>query len=139
MAISARLMATAVPLSVWTKCVPFSPLCLIADSQPAGLVVGAIGGAGHFAVFARFAAAGHPGLEIELAIGRPAQIAGGRVDHAVGNAQAVENVDIPGGRSSRACASLSSGSVKANISTLVNWWTRYRPRVARPWAPASVR
>ena len=36
-------------------------------------------------------------------------------------------------------ASLCSGSVKANISILVNWWTRYRPRVARPWAPASVR
>ena len=36
-------------------------------------------------------------------------------------------------------ASLCSGSVKANISTLVNWCTRYSPRDARPWAPASVR
>ena len=29
--------------------------------------------------------------------------------------------------------------VKANISTLVNWWTRYSPLLARPAAPASVR
>ena len=29
--------------------------------------------------------------------------------------------------------------MKANISTLVNWWTRYSPLLARPAAPASVR
>ena len=63
----------------------------IANAQPPGLIVGAIRGAGDFAIFARFAPARHPGFEIELAIGRPAQIAGGRVDDAIGNAQAVED------------------------------------------------
>ena len=29
--------------------------------------------------------------------------------------------------------------MKANISTFVNWWTRYNPLLARPAAPASVR
>ena len=87
----ARLMATAVPLSVWTNCVPFSPF-LVADVEPAGLVVGAVRGAGDFAVFAAVAAAGHPGFEVELAIGRAAEVAGGGVDHAVGNAEAVEDL-----------------------------------------------
>ena len=91
---SARLMATAVPLSVWTRCVPFSPLYLIADVEAAGLVVGAVRGAGDFAVFAAVAAAGHPGFEIELAIGRAAEVAGGDVEHAVGNAEAVEDLAL---------------------------------------------
>ncbi len=97
-----RLMATAVPLSVWTKCVPFFALVLVADVEPAGLVVGAVRRAGHFAVFARLAAAGHPGFEVELAIGRAAQVAGGGVDHVIGHAQAVEDLGIPARRSSRA-------------------------------------
>ena len=29
--------------------------------------------------------------------------------------------------------------MKANISTFVNWWTRYNPLLALPAAPASVR
>ena len=90
----ARLMATAVPLSVWTKCVPFSPLLLVADVEPAGLVVGAVAGAGDFAVLAAVAAAGHPGFEVELAIGRAAEVAAGGVDHAIGNAQAVEDLAL---------------------------------------------
>ena len=43
-------------------------------------------------IFAVVAAAGHPGFEIELAIGRAAEVAGGGVDHAIGNAQAVEDL-----------------------------------------------
>ena len=83
--------------------------------------------------------AGHPGLQVELAIGRAAQVAGGRIDHAIGNAQPVEQPALQAREAGPSIASLSSGSVKANISTLVNWWTRNSPRVARPWAPASVR
>ena len=88
---SARLMATAVPLSVWTSCVPFSPLHFVADVEPAGLVVGAVRGAGDFAVFAAVAAAGHPGFQVELAIGRAAEVARGDIEHAIRNAEAVED------------------------------------------------
>src|SRR5215218_9299779 len=42
--------------------------------------------------------------------------------------------------SSRSCsAGDSSGTTKANISTLSNWWTRKMPRVSLPAAPASRR
>ncbi len=75
-AMMARLTATAVPLSVWTNRVPFWPVGLIPDVEPAGLVVGAIRGAGDLAVFAVLAASGHPGFEVELAVGRAAQVAG---------------------------------------------------------------
>ena len=85
-------MATAVPLSVWTKLRAFFALDLVADVEPAGLVVGAVRGAGHFAVLAAAAAAGHPGFEVELAVGRAAEVAGGDVEHAVGNAEAVEDL-----------------------------------------------
>src|SRR5438045_1771954 len=44
-------------------------LLAVADVEAAGLVVGAVARAGDLAVFARLAAAGHPGLEVELAIG----------------------------------------------------------------------
>ena len=63
----------------------------VAESEPPRLVVGAVGGARHLAPLARLAAARHPGLEVELAVGRAAQVAGGGVDHAVGNAEAVED------------------------------------------------
>ena len=43
----------------------------VANIQPAGLVVGAVGGAGDLAPLASLAAAGHPGLQVELAIGGP--------------------------------------------------------------------
>ena len=81
---------------------PFFALVLEANAQPPGLIVGAIGGAGHLAVFARLAAAGHPGFQIELAIRGPAQIAGGRVDHAIGNSQPVENLALQAGKNIRA-------------------------------------
>ncbi len=64
----------------------------IADIQPARLVIGAVRGAGHLAVFAVLAAAGHPGFEVELAVGRPAQVARADVEHAIGNAQRLEQV-----------------------------------------------
>ena len=66
------------------------PAQFVADVQPPGLVVGAVGGAGDFAPLARLPAAGHPRFQIVLAVGRAAQVAGGRVDHAVGNSQFVE-------------------------------------------------
>ena len=37
------------------------------------------------------AAAGHPRFQVELAIRRPAQVAGGDIEHAIRNAQAVED------------------------------------------------
>ena len=64
----------------------------VADVEPAGLVVGAVRGAGDFAILAAVAAAGHPGFQVELAIGRAAEVAGGDVEHAVGNAEAVEDL-----------------------------------------------
>jgi len=36
-------------------------------------------------------------------------------------------------------ASLCCGVATTNISTLLNWCSRYNPRVAAPAAPASVR
>ena len=70
---------------------PFAPE---ADVQPPRLVVGAVRGAGDFTPFAPFAASRHPGLEVELAVRRPAQVAGGRVDDAVGNPQLVEDLAL---------------------------------------------
>ncbi len=67
---------------------------LAADVQAAGLVIGAVAGARDFAVLASVAAARHPGFKIELAIRGATQIAGGRVDHAVGDSQAVKNLAL---------------------------------------------
>ena len=47
---------------------------------------------GHVGNVPHGAAAGHPGLEVELAIGRAAEVAAGRVDHAIGDAQGVEDL-----------------------------------------------
>src|SRR2546426_3633187 len=58
----------------------FFTLFADADIQPPRLVVSAIAGAGHFAKLAGLAAAGHPSLQIELAISRSAQIAARRID-----------------------------------------------------------
>src|SRR5437763_12184594 len=43
-----------------------------ADAQPPRLVIGAVRGGGDFAILAFLAAARHPGLEVELAVGGPA-------------------------------------------------------------------
>ena len=57
----------------------------IANVQATGLIIGAVRGAGHFAVLAVLAATGHPGLEIVLAIGRPpARVARAYVEDARG-------------------------------------------------------
>src|SRR5690606_5567406 len=42
---------------------------LVADVKPAGLVIGAVARAGHFAELATLAAAWHPGFQVVLAIG----------------------------------------------------------------------
>ena len=84
------------PLSVWTNRVPFWPVGPVADVEPPRLVVGAVGRAGHLAVLAVLAAAGHPGLEVELAIGRAAQVARADVEHAVGDSQRLEDLLLDG-------------------------------------------
>ncbi len=63
---------------------------LVANIQAACLVVGTVGGAGHFTPLASVAATWHPGLQIEFAIGRASQIAGRRIDHSIRNRQFVE-------------------------------------------------
>src|SRR6266702_6258891 len=70
---------------------PLLPGNLVADIESAGLIVGAVGSAGDFAVFAPFASTGHPGLEVILAIGGTSQIAGARVDDLIRQAQSLEN------------------------------------------------
>ena len=65
---------------------------LAADAEPARLKIGAVRGGGDLAPLARFAAAGHPGFEVEFSVGRPAQVAAGDVEHSVRNAQALEDV-----------------------------------------------
>ena len=64
----------------------------VADIQPARLIVGAVRRAGDLAILAVLAAAGHPGFEIELAVGRPAQVARADVEHAVRDAQRLKQV-----------------------------------------------
>ena len=76
------------PLSVWTNFVPFWPGGLVADVEASGLIIGAIRRAGDLAVLAGLAAAGHPGLEVELAIGRAAEVARADVEHAIGQPSA---------------------------------------------------
>ena len=63
-----------------------------ADAEAPGLVVGAVGGGGDFAELAALTAAGHPGLQVELAIRRAAQVAGRDVHDAVRDAERL--VDI---------------------------------------------
>src|SRR5262249_5851071 len=67
-------------------------LALVPHREPAGLVVGAVGGARYLAVLALLAAAGHPRLQVVLAVGRAAQVAGRRVDHLVRQAQPLEDL-----------------------------------------------
>src|SRR5262245_12481874 len=64
---------------------------LEADAQAAGLKVGAVGSAGDFAIFAGLAAGGHPGFQVELAIGGAAEVARAGVDDVIGKAQALED------------------------------------------------
>src|SRR5215213_4876785 len=59
-----------------------------ADREPAGLVVGGVRGACHLA---EIAAARHPGFEVVLAVSGPAEVARTNVDHAVGQAEALED------------------------------------------------
>ena len=66
----------------------------VADRQTAGLVVGAVGGACHLSPFPLLAAPRHPGLEIKLPVRRPAEIAAGRIDHPIGDPQAVEELAL---------------------------------------------
>ena len=124
MATIARVQATAVPLSVWTNRVPFCPSRLVADVEPAGLVVGAVRRAGHLAVLAAVAAAGHPGFEVVLAVRRAAEVAGAGVDDVVRQAQALEDLLLDRRGSPGGSPRSAPGVQKANISTLVNWWTR---------------
>ena len=63
----------------------------VANIESARLVVGAVRGAGDFAVFAAVAAAGHPGFEIEFAVRGAAEVAGSDIKNAVRYAEAVED------------------------------------------------
>src|SRR5262249_33590081 len=72
----------------------FLAFYFVADVEAAGLVVGAVRGAGDFAEFAAGAAAGHPGFEVELAIGGAAEVAGRDVENTVGDAEGVEDLAL---------------------------------------------
>ena len=118
MAINARVMAIAVPFSVWTELRPFFVCGTAPRPQAARLKTGAIRCRSHFTVFV---ASGHPGFEIEFAIGRPAEISRAGVDHAIRNLQALENLlfdrdDFLVHR----FGCLQVGRVNANNSTFVN-------------------
>src|SRR5262249_43069098 len=60
--------------------------------EPSGLIVSAIGSAGDLPVLPGGAAAGHPGFQIELAIGRAAKIAGAGVDDLKRQPKSLEDV-----------------------------------------------
>src|SRR5215204_2001327 len=60
----------------------------VADGESAGLVVGGVRRARHLA---EMVAAGHPGLQVVLAVGGTAEVAGTDIDHAVGQAEALED------------------------------------------------
>src|SRR5215211_6568819 len=61
----------------------------VADPEPAGLVVGGVGGAGYFPVVVP---ARHPGFEVVLAVGGAAEVAGTDVHDAVWKVEALEDV-----------------------------------------------
>src|SRR5689334_670886 len=65
---------------------------LEADAEPARLVVRAVRRARDLPVLAMLAPARHPGLEVELAVRRPAQVAGAGVNHLVRQAEALEDL-----------------------------------------------
>ena len=123
-AISAREFATAVPFSVWTSSFFLAPSRRKRTLQAARLVVGAVRGARDLAPVAAVAAPGHPGLDVELAVGGRAEVARRDVDHAVGDLERLEDLLLDARAAPRAWRSESSGRVKTNISTLVNWCTR---------------
>ncbi len=63
-----------------------------ADVQSTRLIVGAVRCTGDFTELATVASAGHPGFDVELAIGRATEISRGGIDHAVVNAKSLEDL-----------------------------------------------
>src|SRR3712207_3366793 len=59
----------------------------VPDPEAAGLVVGGVGGARDLSVVV---AAGHPSLEVELAVGGAAEVSGADVHHAVREVEILE-------------------------------------------------
>ena len=80
-------MASAVPFRVCKKLRPaaFGP---VADGEAPGLVVGGVGGAGHFA---EVVPSRHPGFQVILAVGGPAEVAGADVYHPERQAETLED------------------------------------------------
>src|SRR5262249_22870647 len=68
----------------------FLPGGLGADIELPRLVVGAVRGAGHLAVFPLLAAPRHPRLQVVLAVRRPSQVPGAGVDDVIGKAETLE-------------------------------------------------
>src|SRR5215211_993476 len=60
----------------------------VADGESAGLVIGSVRRARHLA---EIVAARHPGLQVVLTVGGAAEVAGTDIDHAVGQAEALED------------------------------------------------
>ena len=87
----------------------------VAAVQAPRLEVGAVRARGDLAVALL---AGHPGLEVVLLGGRSAQVAGGDVDHAVGDAQAGEDV-LLGARMSSCSAERLLGQAELEHLELV--------------------
>merc|ERR1719159_1124471 len=132
---------------------------LVPNVQAPRLVIRAVRSAGDLAVPPQ---ARHPGLHVELAVRRGLEISPYRprpgIQASTSNlryagaprsADAIsrtlkcrpssEKSSTSMSRSSWWSSSLCSGVPTTNISTLLNWCTRYSPLPAAPAAPASVR
>ena len=70
---------------------------------------------------------------------RGAEVAGGDVDDAVGEAELADELLLDREQPLVLLGRVAPGWQKTNISTLSNWWTRNMPRVSLPAAPASRR
>ena len=65
---------------------------LVADVQPASLIVGAVGCAGDLAPFARITATRHPCFQIKFSIGRASKITRRGIDYSIGHANRIKQI-----------------------------------------------
>ena len=107
-----------------------------AEVGPPGLVVGEDRATGHLQPLLH---PRRPDLQVvRHGTGEP-QVPGCQEDHPVGEAQALKDQLSASPVSSSSASRLRSGVSYRTNSTLSNWWTRSRPRVSFPAAPASRR
>lgn len=111
--------------------------------ETAGLVVGADACARDLApaIFEVVGGArGEESLDVDLADGGGAEIGRRHLEDTAAQAEGGEDLGLRVDHLvEESVISAASGAVHANISTLVNSCTRYRPLVSAPRAPASAR